>query len=363
MDPHETRPDDGARDAALPFVSEGLAPTGGALRAVPEDFRVEEVAAYLPAGAGEHLFLLVEKRLRTTDEVAQALARAARVPPPEVGYAGQKDRQAVTVQWFSLPARAAEAAGLPGAFALDGVRIHEAARHGNRLKTGHLHGNRFRIVLREPLPDALPRAEAIAAVLRARGLPNAYGPQRFGRDGATARAGLALLADPRGGPGARDRYKRKLYVSAAQAWLYNRYLAERLRDGTLARVLPGDVAQRTDSGGLFVVDSDDESVGAAQTRLERREIVTAGPIFGRKTYAAAGPAAEREAALLAAAGVDPTCFEAFGKLALGTRRANVVFLDDLAVAADPGGIALSFTLPAGSYATVVLREFLKAEVG
>lgn len=354
---------DPTSDVRFPFTSDGLPPMGGQIRLRPEDFRVDEIPAYEPCGDGEHLFLHVEKRSLTTDTVADALARAARVPKAEVGYAGQKDRHAVTTQWFSLPARAAEAAGLPDGFALEGARILAAAHHANRLKTGHVRANRFRVFVRDTQPDGVALAEAIAARLRATGVPNAFGPQRFGLGGSTARAGLALVADPRGGPGARDRYKRKLNLSAAQAWLFNRYLAERIADGLLHRVLPGDVVQRTDSGGMFVV----EDVAEVQGRFERGEVVTAGPIFGRKTYRASGEAAAREDRLLAAAGLTPESFAPFGKLALGTRRANLVRLEDLRVAGpsteDEGeGVALVFTLPSGSYATVVLREFLQEEV-
>lgn len=339
----------------LPLVTYGLPPTGGRVRAEPEDFQVDEVPAYEPCGEGEHLFVGVRKRGHTTDAVARALGRTLGLPRGDVTYAGQKDRHAVTTQTFCIPAAAAPA--LDG-FVMDDVEILWAKRHTNRLRTGHLRANRFRILLRDPDEGGGERAQAIATRLRDRGLPNAFGPQRFGRDGDTARDGLQLLADPQRGPGARDRYRRKLNLSAAQALLYNHYLAERARDDLLATLLPGDVAQRVDSGGLFVV----EDAAAEQPRLDRHEVTHCGPIFGRKTFPAADVAARREQAVLDAFGLTPEHFAPFGKLANGTRRANLVYLDDLTVSEVEGGIALAFTLPSGSYATVVLREFLKQEV-
>lgn len=342
----------------LPFATEGIPGVGGRIRVAPEDFRVEEIPAYLPCGEGEHLFVSIEKRGVTTDGVARALARAAEVPLQEIGYAGQKDREAVTRQYVSMPARGASALER---FEMAGVRVLNAKRHGNRLRTGHLLGNRFVIVLRDVSEDALERARAIALRLRLDGLPNAFGPQRFGRDGETARRGIALLARGKKGPGGRDRYQRKLFVSAAQALLYNRYLVRRAADGSMNRMMPGDVARRTDSGGLFVVDDVEE----AQRRFDAREIVHAGPIFGRKTFRAAGEAARREEQILREADLTREAFAPFGKLALGTRRANLVFLDGLDgldVAPHEHGLELRFALPPGSYATVLLREVTKTEL-
>jgi tRNA pseudouridine13 synthase len=192
--------------------------------------------------------------------------------------------------------------------------------------------------------------------LRQAGLPNFYGPQRFGIGGETAREGLLLLH----GEGKRrlSPFLRRLALSAAQSALFNHYLAERLQDGLLPRVLPGDVMAKWPVGGLFRV----EDVPAEQTRFDRRETVHTGPIFGRKTFAAAAEAAAREAAVLEKAGLGPTAFHGFGKLLQGTRRHNLVYLDDLTAESEPAGIRVTVTLPAGSYATVLLRELTRSAV-
>ena len=151
---------------------------------------------------------------------------------------------------------------------------------------------------------------------------------------------------------------RKLALSAAQSALFNHYLAARLKDGLIRRVLPGDVMAKWPAGGLFVA----EDVPREQARFETREIVHTGPMFGRKTFAAAGEAALREEAVLQAADLNRASFHAFGKLMQGTRRHNVVYLEGLNAILDPAGVRLTFTLPAGSYATIVLREIMKTEV-
>src|SRR5262249_23619912 len=149
----------------------------------------------------------------------------------------------------------------------------------------------------------------------------------------------------------RNPFLRKLALSAAQSALFNAYLARRLADGLMRTVLAGDVMCKWPFGGMFVA----KDLTQEQARLERREIVPAGPIFGRKTFAAAGEAAARETAIVADAGLQSAAFHGFGKLLSGTRRHNLVFIDDLAAASEPEGIRLTFTLPAGSYATVLLR--------
>ena len=200
--------------------------------------------------------------------------------------------------------------------------------------------------------------------LRGQGLPNFYGPQRFGRNGETLQLGLSLLRKepppPLAGRTAnlRSPFLRKLALSAAQAALFNQYLAQRMADGLLRRVLAGDVMARWPFGGMFVADD----VPREQERFDRRETVQAGPMFGRKTFAAAGLAAEREEATLAGAGLTRASFLGFGKLLQGTRRHNLVYIDGLEATVIPDGVSLTFVLPAGSYATVLLRELMKSAV-
>ncbi len=335
-----------------PLLTADLPGIGGRIKTEPEDFDVEEVAAYQPSGSGEFLYLWIEKRDMGAEYFARQVAKRLDIPVQEVGMAGLKDRHAVTRQWVSVPGRAeSRLPHLEG----DGLCLLQVSRHGNKLRPGHLHGNRFRILLRDVVANASAHLRALVDRLRQLGFPNYYGSQRFGKDAATLDLGLRLL---RGEKKHLKPFLRKLALSAAQSALFNQYLAARLRDGLLHRVLRGDVMARYPAGGMFVA----EDVELEQQRFDAREIVPAGPIFGRKTFAAAAEAAEREQAVLAAAGLTAASFAGFGKLLQGTRRHNLVFPTDLSAAMQPPHARLAFTLPAGAYATVLLRELTKTDV-
>src|SRR5207237_9369457 len=241
------------------------------------------------------------------------------------------------------------------------------SRHGNKLKPGHLRGNRFRIVILDMdlLADLAGTVAEVVQRLRDQGVPNFYGPQRFGRNGSTLRIGLAMLrgepppvSEDGRRPNLFNPFLRKIALSSVQSAVFNLYLSHRLTDGLLHRVLPGDVMAKWPVGGLFVA----EDVAAEQARFDRRETVTGGPMFGAKTFAARGEAADREAKVLADHGLSAESFAGFGKLAQGTRRHNLVYVEDLSAAWEPEGLRLAFTLPSGSYATVLLREVMKADV-
>jgi tRNA pseudouridine13 synthase len=198
--------------------------------------------------------------------------------------------------------------------------------------------------------------------VRQLGFPNFYGSQRFGKEGETVRFGLALLKESepplaRDGrkPNFRNPFLKKLALSAVQAALFNTYLAGRIIDGLLRTVLLGDVMCKLPVGGMFLV----EDVAKEQARFDNREIVQAGPIYGKKTFAAAGKAAGREGSVLQTAGLTLASFKGFGKMAQGTRRHNLVYVDDLHASFEPEGVRITFTLPAGSYATVLLQEIMK----
>jgi tRNA pseudouridine13 synthase len=335
------------------LVTAALPGTGGLVKAVPEDFVVEELPAYTPSGEGAHTFLYVEKRALTTDEAVQRLCRALGVSRDDAGTAGSKDRQAVTRQWISLPdidpARAL-------AVTVEGVRVLEAARHGNKLRTGHLRGNRFTLTVRGT-QDGVARARAILAELERRGLPDYFGAQRFGHRGDNAAEGRKLLDGRSSAKMARGQ--RRLLVSAYQSSLFNRYLDARIDDGLLHTVVAGDVLKKTDTGGLFVADD----VAEAQARLDAGQVVPTGPMFGHKMMAppAGTPAGTREDAILAAEGIGPEAFATLGKLAEGTRRPLVVPVGAASVEAgpEPDSIVVRFTLPPGTYATVALAEIVK----
>jgi tRNA pseudouridine13 synthase len=321
----------------------------------PERFVVEEIAAYEPVGEGEHTFLWIEKRGLTTMDAVRKLARLLDVDARDVGYAGLKDRNAVTRQWLSVPRVDPERAR---AVSEPDLAVLEAVRHGNKLRTGHLRGNRFELVVTLATGDEAAlraRLESLAA----NGVPNRFGAQRFGAAGDNATAGLAIL---RGERRERDHRLRKLLLSAAQSAVFNRTLDLRAADGGgLRAVRAGDVLQKVASGGLFVT----EDVAVDQRRVDAGELVITGPMPGgrEKEPPPGTPARAVEDEALAAVGATREDFARAGRDLPGARRPFLVplTLGDPAVQPDPAAVGpgevavrLRFSLPAGSYATVVV---------
>ncbi len=335
--------------ADLPAVTAGIPGTGGAMRARAEDFAVTEIPSYLPSGGGAHAYAFVEKRGLTTMDIVAALARQG-VPRNAVGFAGQKDKYAVARQWFSVPARHSDA--LEGLDDVEGVCVLQTSLHGNKLGLGHLRGNRFCVRARDAREDWLANAERVLARVREVGLPNYFGPQRFGRFNSNAADGLRLIGGQTP-PGAGDRRMRRFYMSALQSHLFNLLLAERMRRGLFAALVAGDRAQRHDSGGLFVVDDP-----IAETERARRlEISAVLPLFGRKARLSAGAAGELERQTLARFGLDAGAFRG----AQGARRISRVRVDDATLTPHDDGYSVEFTLPKGAYATSLMRELVKGE--
>jgi tRNA pseudouridine13 synthase len=347
----------------MPYLlsTSDLPGTGGLVKAVPEDFVVEELPAYAPSGDGPHTLLFIEKRALTTEQAVQRIAAALGVRRPDVGVAGQKDRQAMTRQWISVPAVDPERAL---ALRLDGISILSAARHANKLRTGHLHGNRFTLTLRGTT-DGLARARAVLDRLCAAGMPNFFGAQRFGARGDNAARGRALLHASTGAgtrPPRLAAAERRLLISAYQSELFNRYLERRMRDALLTTALDGDILKKSDSGGLFAVAAGE--LADAQARLTAHAVVVTGPLFGHKMMAPPpkSAAAAREAELLAEEGLDAAAFAVLGKLAEGTRRPLTVPIAGAEVVPGdtPDAIVLRFALPPGAYATILLAEVTKS---
>ncbi|MEN8159421.1 MAG: tRNA pseudouridine(13) synthase TruD [Myxococcota bacterium] len=328
----------------------------------PEDFVVDEVPLYEPSGEGAHTFVRVEKRMRTTEEVARMLARVAGVPPRDVGNAGRKGRVAVTRQWLSVP-------GLDPAHACElaeeGVRVLEARRHPHKLRTGQLRANRFALVVRELAPAALEGAEERLAVLVRGGMPNRFGAQRFGRGGRNADAGRALLEgrpvgrDRRAArPVGRDRRAARFLLSALQAEVWNACLDA--RPLPLDAVEEGEVAFVHASGASFVV----EDAAREGPRAASFEISAAGPLFGTRLLEALGEPGAREEAVLRTHGVAPGWRPPPGIRLRGARRPYRVRPEQ--ATCEPAGsdaMRLRFTLPPGSYASELARALFAGPSG
>jgi tRNA pseudouridine13 synthase len=338
------------RLAEPPFITGHLPGAGGVIKAAREHFQVEEVLPYQPCGEGEHVFVKLRRSGWNTADVAAALGRAAGVKGPDIGWAGRKDRNAVVTQTFSLRLPldrpltqiADQIKALP-------FEIIDLARHRNKLKTGHVAANRFSIVLSQAAPGADERVQAIAAAMKQSGVPNYYGEQRFGHEFSNLDRAAALLKR-----GRAHGKKEAFMVSVLQSALFNCWLIERIQRGAFDCLLQGDVARKTDTGGLFIV----EDLQEAAQRFAAGRITYTGPIYGHKMMAAAGPAGDHEQRLLQNFGL---ALEAFKPLrAPGSRRVAVIHPDDLAVAAVAPGFQFSFTLPAGAYATTILREFTRS---
>jgi tRNA pseudouridine13 synthase len=322
------------------------------IAASPEDFVVDEEPLYPATGEGAHTFVRIEKRLRNTEEVARALAKLAGVRPGDVGYAGRKDRVAVARQWLSVPALDPERAR---GFAGEGFRVLEAVRHPHKLRTGQLRANRFELVVRELSAEQAASAAVKLAALVAGGLPNRFGPQRFGRDGRNPDAARALLER---GEAPGDRRAARFLLSALQAEVFNACLDA--RTAPLDVLETGEVAFVHASGASFVV----EDAARETERALGFELSPAGPIFGTRLLAATAEPGRRERAVFAAHGIPETLRLPPGLRLRGARRALRVRPEAArceALGAD--AVRLVFTLPPGSYATVLVAALFAAPEG
>lgn len=314
-------------------------------REQPEDFRVDEIAGFEASGEGEHLLLDIEKRGLATPELVRRLARWAGIGDVGIGYAGLKDKHAVTTQRFTVHLPRREAPDL-AALQDDAVKVLSHAWHQRKLPRGALRGNRFALVLR----GVEGGREAIDARLKAiagGGVPNYFGEQRFGRDGDNVEAARRMFAGQR-----VRREQRSIYLSAARSALFNAVLAERVRAADWGTGRDGEVWMLDGRSSVFGPEPLDDTLAARAAALD---IHPTGPLWGRGASLASGAVAELEQAVVAPFGDLREGLEAAGLRQ--ERRALRVRVDGLAwewPAADV--LALRFSLPPGAYATTLLAE-------
>jgi tRNA pseudouridine13 synthase len=319
------------------------------IRSVPEDFRVEEVLGFAADGEGPHVMLTVEKRGANTHWVAGQLARHAGIPPREVGYAGLKDRHAVTVQSFTLNLDRKPEPDW-NALPTDEFKVLKAERHRRKLKTGSLAGNRFRLVLRElsgPVSVLLPKLEAI----KSRGAPNYFGEQRFGRGAANIQKAEAALS---GRLRIHDRRLFSLLLSTARSLIFNDLLSARVEAGTWDRVLAGEVLMLDGSHSVFRAVEGDAELPA---RLQNGDVHPTGPLWGRGEPLTSGDVQALEADVAAR---HPALTKGLAKVGVDmARRSLRLPVRDFAWQTEGEALILEFFLPAGAYATTVLRELVQ----
>jgi tRNA pseudouridine13 synthase len=334
--------------ALTPPPAHGLPVADATLRAQPEDFQVEEDLGFAPSGSGQHLLLKVRKRGANTLWVARQLAAAAQCRAGDVGYAGLKDRQAVAVQWFSVPRPRTPVSWAEVRTAE--FEVLETHAHARKLPRGALAGNSFGVRLRSPDRDGgrlLAALEPRLAAIGRRGVPNYFGSQRFGREAAN----LAAAADGIQGLG---REQRSFALSAARALVFNAVLAARVIEGRWEQLLPGDLAILDARGSLFAVPAPDADLGA---RCARLDIHPTGPLWGGgdpATGAAVLALEQRVAGELA--GYCARCAEAGMRQ---ERRSLRLAVRELRCEAESDAVVLRFRLARGSFATAVLRELVK----
>lgn len=345
--------------ALAPPRASGAAAGRARSRVLPEDFEVHEELGFEPAGRGEHMLLQVRKRLANTPWVARELARHAGARPFDVGYAGLKDRHAVTTQWFTVPARGRRPEDWTGVQG-DGYEVIAAHAHSRKLPRGALASNRFRIVLRDFAGDADLLGQRSAAVARS-GVPNYFGPQRFGRDlgnlrgtgGADGTGGAAGA----GGAGA-SRETRSFELSALRSLLFNAVLAERVQRGDWSRLHPGERANLDGSNSSFVVEQVDTVI---ESRLADLDIHATGPLYGSGESGVTGEVAVLESEVIGRFPEWAARLESDRVAA--ARRPLRVAVRDLAFQWNEieRSAVLGFRLRPGSFATTVLRELVDLE--
>ena len=322
-------------------------PLTGMLRTAAEDFDVEEILGFEPDGDGQHLLLKVRKRGANTEWVARTLARHARVRVTDVGFAGLKDRHAVAVQWFSVPRGTASGESW---LELENPEfsILEAHAHGRKLRRGALAGNRFRIRVRALRGDRAA-LDVRLALIRSRGVPNYFGPQRFGIVGGNLQtlAGWALE-----GADLAARSERSFTLSAGRSLVFNAVLAERVRHNSWDRLLGGEIVNLEGSGSVFAIES-------ASAELERRcaelDLHPTGPLWGRGELR---PRLDALALEEAVAGEYRPVTAALERMGLQHARRALRLRVEALEAHVGEDLELTFRLGAGAFATAVLRELV-----
>jgi tRNA pseudouridine13 synthase len=326
----------------------------GTLRASPEDFRVDEILGFEASGAGPHALLRVRKRGANTEWVARELARAAGCKPFEVGFAGLKDRHAETTQAFTVPRgrrSAEEFIGLRG----EGFEVIAAAAHQRKLPRGALEGNRFEITVRDLHGDAATLAWRLQAIARG-GVPNYFGPQRFGRDAGNLEQVMRAAATVAAGSGrpARRGHEQGFMLSAARSVVFNAILAERVQQRCWNRLLPGDVANLDGRGSVFAVPALDPEL---ERRCAELELHPTAPLPGDGASLAGAEVLELEQRV--AAGFPEALAVIHAERMNAERRALRLRVRDFAHDLGEGLLTLRFSLSAGSFATAVLREIIE----
>ena len=382
---------------------------GGKIKAVPGDFFVEEIPLYLPSGQGQHVYVTLEKAGLSTFATIKIIAKALNIPTKAIGYAGLKDAQAITRQTLSIDNANPD---VVAQLKHPALKILKVSRHKNKLKIGHLAGNRFEIRVRQSNLEEIPRVKTILKILTQQGVPNYFGEQRFGARGNTHRLGehlirgdiSAFVADYLGRPQdseteaiqvaralvdqenwqealrqwparlsderrvlaaivrenghldkvlkALDHKLKNFFVSAFQSELFNELLTQRLP--MISRLEQGDVAYLHRNGAAFLV----EEVAKEQPRADRFEISPSGPLFGPKLLFAEDEVGQRERACLAERNLTPSDLKQPGLKLRGIRRPYRFQLKNADVCEDDG-LVVSFELPPGAYATVVMAEIMK----
>lgn len=318
------------------------------LRTTPADFIVDEILGFDAEGDGEHDFITIRKTGANTAWVARQLARHAGIPANDVGYCGLKDRHAITTQFFTVRRPSRDGTDW-GGFAAEGVEILSLARHNRKLRRGSHAANRFRIRLRgEDVAAHIDALRERIALISAAGVPNYFGEQRFGRDGQNIELAKEILAGKR-----VKRDSRSIAISAARSLIFNRILDARVRDGSWNRVLPGELANLDGSGSVFAVEQVDDAI---RRRCETLDIHPTGSLWGRGAPCSSGEAAALENDVAGSLAEFAHGLERLG--ADAGSRALRVRVADADITGDEAGAILDIELPAGAFATVVLREIV-----
>lgn len=348
-------PEHWRRAALMPPTAWGEPLGTGVLRSTPEDFEVDEILGFTASGEGPHALLRVRKRGANTEWVARELARTVGVKPFEVGFAGLKDRNAVTTQHFTVPRgkrAAGEFMGLKG----EGYEVMSADAHQRKLPRGALEGNRFVIAVRELACDPAALRERVQRIATG-GCPNYFGEQRFGREAGNLEQVLSC-AQQLGAGGRSDRRRRGrddagFMLSAARSLIFNAMLAERVSQGSWNRLSAGDVANLDGRGSVFPVDAVDAEL---EQRCAALDLHPTAPLAGVGESLARAQVLAREEAIAAQFPEALSVIHAEGMKP--ERRALRIRVRDFEHEYSGDTLRLRFVLSAGSFATTVLREII-----